>query len=496
MAIDQSTQSTKISIISNKGKVVYTDKNEHKQIISNENWIEHNANEILENFKNLLKNLLNSKKRNFEIKDISYCGITNQRETLVVWNKKTNKPLYNAIVWNDCRTINICKKLKNKYKRADFFKDKNGLLIDSYFSLFKLLWLLENVKKVKECYDKNNLLIGTIDSWLLYNITKEKNHLTDVTNASRTFLMNLESLDWDNNILKEFNLKRNILPGIKSSTSLFGKLNIKGYEHIKITGVMGDQQAASLGMGLCDKKRKEKIKITYGSGIFMIISSGEIKKFKDGFLTTLLYKNQNNKAIYGLEGSIESGGNTLNFLSHNLKIKNLRELDTEKIQKNKLSYDKLIFTPPISNIMSPFWQETSGGSIINMNYNTQIEDIYRSCLECSAFRVNQCLNNFGNLKEDILVDGGMTNNEYLMQFQSNISKKNIKCMDFKDCTLFGVYLASGIFDKDFFDLDCIHNELLSKFKIFSVMDNKKYSDFIEKKYQQFDQAIKSSFINQ
>lgn len=495
LAIDQSTQSTKISIISNKGKQIYSDKKDHKQIIKNKNWIEHNPSEILQNLKTLLKNLINSKK-NFKIKNIKFCGITNQRETLVIWDKRTNQALHNAIVWNDCRTIAICQKLKKKFKRSDHFKKKNGLLIDSYFTCFKLLWLLENDKIVKDCYDKNNLLIGTIDTWILYNFSKEKNHFTDVTNASRTFLMNLETMNWDEDILKAFGIKKNILPSIKSSTGFFGMFDFDGLEHVKITGVMGDQQAASLGIGLCNQKRKEKIKITYGSGVFMIISSGEKMKFKEGFLTTVLYKNKKDKAIYGLEGSIESGGNTLNFITENLQITNLRELDKKLIEKNKLDYSQLIFTPPINNIMSPFWQETSGGSIINMNYNTKVEDIYRSSLECTAFRVNQCLEKIFELKEDILVDGGMTNNKYLMQFQSNLSKKNIKCMDFKDCTLFGVFLAAGNFEETFFDLDVIQNELLSKFVKYSVVDDKKYLEFVEKKYKQFDQAIKSSFINQ
>jgi glycerol kinase len=487
MAIDQSTQTTKIHIISDIGDIVYSDRINHQQLIKNENWIEHDPIEILNNLSLLLDRL---KKDFADFKHIKYCGITNQRETLVVWNKKTNKPLYNCIVWCDCRTTDLCKSLITQFKRSDYFQKKNGLLIDSYFTAFKLLWLLENVTEVKECYDKDELLIGTIDTWLLYNFSQEKNHSTDVTNASRTFLMNLETCDWDDSILKELNIKKNILPLIKKSTDLYGTLNVEGLEEIKITALIGDQQAASLSMGIVNATNSgnfENIKITYGTGCFMIISTDDKIEFKEGFLTTVLYQNINGKTTFGLEGSIESGGNTLLFLQ---KAFNLGPIEKINIKTQEEFNNDLIFTPPMTQIMSPFWKKNKGGALSFLKYNTTQSNIYKASLESIAFRVNQCLRKI-ELKGDLIVDGGLTNNDYLIQIQSNISRTNIKSMDIKDCTLFGAFLAASFYQKDFIDYEVISKNLLSKFKYYTTSKNQKELDHMQMKYENFDVLLRS-----
>ena len=351
IAIDQSTTSTKAKLFSLEEEVLFEYSKPHEQFYPSKNWIEHDPQEIL----------LNTRKSIFMLLSFAYdsklinadstvlLGIANQRETLVVWSRSKGIPLYNAIVWNDSRTEEICSREIEKLKgNLDFFKSKNGLPITTYFSLFKLMWLLENVETVKTAYDNNDLMVGTIDSWLLFNLSVEKNHWTDVTNASRTFLMNLKTLKYDPEILNHFNIHPSILPEIKSNLHNFGTINlpelynsqlnlnselnieekgllarnsdliIKDFPKVcKIVFMIGDQQSAVLGLQIF----QDQMKITYGTGCFLMKNTGNEILIKNGLISTVaLYLGDQEKCFYGIEAAIEVGGSTINYLKDTLGI--------------------------------------------------------------------------------------------------------------------------------------------------------------------------------
>ena len=349
ISIDQGTTSSRAILFNLNGKIETISQFEFKQYFPKNGWVEHNPNEIWLTTLKALKQVI---KKAHKIKGrIISIGITNQRETTILWNKKNGKPIYNAIVWQDRRTKEYCEKLKNE-KFESYFKKKTGLLIDPYFSATKIKWILDNVKISKKLLKSNDLLFGTVDTFLIWKLTKGKQHLTDATNASRTMLFNINNNKWDKEILKKMKIPKSILPAVKNSADNFGKTDKKivGKE-IPISAVLGDQQAAAVGQACFEKG---STKSTYGTGAFVIMNTGAKKvNSKNKLLTTICYR-LNNKNTYALEGSIFIAGAGVQWLRDKIKlIKNAYE--TEKISESKENNNQVYIVPAFSGIGAPYW---------------------------------------------------------------------------------------------------------------------------------------------
>lgn len=489
LTFDNGTSSSKVCIFDSEGNMLAKTTSNHKQITYNKCFYEHDPNEILTNCIQLIKTCVQKLEESNQnaSKRIHSLGITNQRETLVVWNKNTGLPLYNAIVWIDGRTSQICEKLITKYGSRDFFKSKNGLLINTYFSLFKLIWLLENVKEVKTAYDSDELLFGTIDTWLVYNFTIQKHHFTDATNASRTFMYNIFEKKWDLDILKEFSIKASILPTVKYCFDDYGTLFIENLKHVKIACVMGDQQAAAFGIGVT---KKGQSKVTYGTGSFIISHTGTQPILKDGLLTTILCAFPDGVVTYGFEASVESGGSSINFLKDNLNLfKNFDEMDCH-LDEN-CSFDHQVFMLPFfSGVMAPHWEPNCPSIIYGLNFEHKHADFYRACLEGIAYRVTECIELFDDSSDGIIADGGLTNNPYFLNFQTALLKSPFRVSDFPDCTIYGVFLGCLMFEKKSNDHENLA-KLLKNGKHIEKPDGEKLFS-VQKKYLKYKQILKST----
>ena len=359
-AIDQGTTSSRAILFSLSGKNIYSSQKEFKQYFPKDGWVEHNPNEIWNTTKKVLIDVINkSKKLKGKILTI---GITNQRETTILWNKKTGKPVYNAIVWQDRRTAEFCKKFKTN-KKEKFINRRTGLLIDPYFSATKIKWILDNVVTAKRLSRSNNLLFGTIDTFLLWKLTKGKIHATDATNASRTMLFNISRNKWDKDILKILNIPKNILPTVKDSSDDFGATDksITGASY-PINGVIGDQQAATIGQSCFEKG---SVKSTYGTGAFVLMNTGNKKIYsKNKLLTTICYR-LNGKITYALEGSIFIAGAGVQWLRDKIKLIN-NAAETEKIAKSLKSNNGIYLVPAFTGLGAPYWNPNSRGIICGL----------------------------------------------------------------------------------------------------------------------------------
>ena len=417
VAIDQGTTSSRAILFSLSGKPIYTSQKEFTQYFPKDGWVEHNPNEIWSTVRKVLSDVIvKSKKLKGKILSI---GITNQRETTILWNKKTGKPIYNAIVWQDRRTQQYCKKLKKKNYENNFRK-KTGLFIDPYFSATKIKWILENVKDSKKLLKSNNLLFGTVDTFLIWKLTKGKKHLTDASNASRTMLYNINNNKWDKEILKKLNIPENILPKIKNSADNFGFTDKKVVgKEISITAVLGDQQAAAVGQACFEKG---SIKSTYGTGAFIIMNTGSKKIYsKNKLLTTVCYR-LNGKITYALEGSIFIAGAGVQWLRDKVKLIN-NAYETEKIARSKKNNDGVYIVPAFSGMGAPYWRPDARGLITGLTRNSDWKSLVRAVVESVAY---QSYDLFNSMRKDglkpkvVKVDGGMVANNWFSQFLSDI----------------------------------------------------------------------------
>ena len=440
VSIDQGTTSTRSILFDLKGKPVFTSQKEIKQYYPKNGWVEHNPDEIWKTTKKVLRDVLNkNKKLNGKILTI---GITNQRETVVIWDKKTGESIYNAIVWQDRRTENICSNLKKRgYEKI--IKLKTGLLIDPYFSGTKIKWILENVSSAKNLLKKNRLLFGTIDTYLLWKLTNGEIHATDSTNASRTMLFNIKKNCWDNKILEILKIPKKILPIIKNSADDFGNThNSITYISYPINCIIGDQQAAVIGQN-CFKTGS--IKITYGTGAFVIMNTGnKILNSKSRLLTTVCYR-LNNKSTYALEGSIFIAGASIQWLRDKLKILNRVE-QSEKISKNKKSNNDIYFVPAFTGLGAPYWKPKARGVLMGLTRNTGRDEIIRATLESVAYQSSDLLNAMskdGIKPKDLKIDGGMVKNNWFSQFLSNILNLNVLRPKNQETTALGAALVAG-----------------------------------------------------
>ena len=457
VAIDQGTTSTRAILFDVKGNVKFISQFEFKQYFPKNGWVEHNPNEI---WLTTLKALRKVIKKASDLKgNIISLGITNQRETTILWDKKTGKPVYNAIVWQDRRTQTYCEKLKKrKYEKS--FRKKTGLFIDPYFSATKIKWILENVKDSKKLLKSNNLLFGTVDTFLIWKLTKGKKHLTEATNASRTMLFNINNNKWDKEILRKLNIPKNILPEVKNSADDFGITNKKiiGKE-IPISAVLGDQQAAAVGQTCFEKG---SIKSTYGTGAFVIMNTGLKKIYSNNKLLTTICYRLNGKNTYALEGSIFIAGAGVQWLRDKVKLIN-NAYETEKIAKSKKNNDGVYIVPAFSGMGAPYWRPDARGLITGLTRNSDWKNLVRAVVESVAY---QSYDLFNSMRKDglkpriIKVDGGMISNNWFSQFLSDIINLNVIRPKVLETTALGVALFAGYQIGEFNSL----NEIKLKWK--------------------------------
>ena len=441
VAIDQGTTSSRAILFNLIGKPIYSSQKEFKQYFPKDGWVEHKPNEIWNTTKKVLLNVINkSKKLNGKILTI---GITNQRETTILWDKKTGKPIYNAIVWQDRRTAEFCKKFKTKRKEKLIHK-KTGLIIDPYFSSTKIKWILDNVPKAKKLAKNNQLAFGTIDTFLIWKLTGGKVHATDATNACRTMLFNISSNKWDKDILKIFKIPKNILPEVKDSSDDFA-FTLKSITRtsLPINGVVGDQQAATIGQSCFSKG---SVKSTYGTGAFVLMNTGSKKIYsKNKLLTTICYR-INGKITYALEGSIFIAGAGIQWLRDKIKlIKTASE--TEKIVKSIKSNNGIYLVPAFTGLGAPYWNPNVRGLIYGLTRDTSQNEIIRATLESVAYQSFDLFNAMKNdgLKPNLVkVDGGMVSNNWFSQFLSDIINTKVVRPKVQETTALGAAAMAGL----------------------------------------------------
>jgi len=462
-AIDQGTTSARFIVFDRGGRVVVVDQKEHQQIYPKPGWVEHDALQIWERTLEVMNGALD--KGRILPEQIAAIGVTNQRETTVVWDRKTGKPVCNAIVWQDTRTDDLCKKLALKGGQ-DRFRAKTGLPLATYFSGPKIRWILDNVPGASAGANRGDILFGTMDTWLIWNLTGRAAHVTDVTNASRTMLMNLNTLDWDDEILKALGIPRRMLPQIKSSSEIYGtvaaaKTSARARAAIPLQGVpicgdLGDQQAALFGQA-CFKAGEAKN--TYGTGCFMLMNTGEKPvQSKAGLLTTLGYKIGKQKAVYALEGSIAIAGALVQWLRDNLGLIE-KSSEVEALAKTVKDNGGIYFVPAFSGLFAPYWKSDARGAIVGMTRYVNKGHIARAALEATAFQTREVLDamekDSGVKLSSLKVDGGMVFNELLMQFQSDILDAPVVRPKVAETTALGAAYAAGLavgFWKDFNEL--------------------------------------------
>ena len=441
LSIDQGTSSTRAVLYSTKGEIIHIEQEIIKTIFPKNGWVEQDANEIwIKTLKVIKKNISYAKINNLKILSI---GIANQRETIVAWDKTNGKVLYNAIVWQDRRTKNKCDELINNNLSNIIYK-KTGLLIDPYFSATKIHWILQNVEKAKKLSLSGKLAIGTIDSFLLFKITNGKSFFTDATNASRTSLYNIHTNQWYTELLNIYNIPRSILPEVKDNIAEFGLSNLKFLDsQIPINAMIGDQQSAAIGQNCI---RPGDTKATFGTGCFILLNTGNKGlKSKNKLITTIAYKIKNNTS-YALEGSIFNSGSTMNWLKNELKI--IDDINkTESLASSIKDNNGVYFVPAFTGLGAPHWNPDARGTIIGLTGSSGIAEIVRASLEAVAYQscdLFDAMQSDGQVPKIVRVDGGMSKNDWLMQFLANTSEKNIERSYVTETTSQGAAILSAI----------------------------------------------------
>ncbi len=443
-AIDQGTTSTRFMIFDTHGEVVAVEQKEHRQIYPQPGWVEHDPLEIWQRTQEVMRAAV--EKFRIDPGDVSAIGITNQRETTLVWDRKTGKPYGNAIVWQDTRTAGICDELAREGGQ-NRFKAATGLMLSTYFSGPKLRWILDNVPGVRVAANRGEALFGTIDTWLLWNLTGGPDggiHVTDVTNASRTLLMNLHTLDWDADILEIMGIPAAMLPEIRPSSQVYGYTTCV-LPRIPLAGDLGDQQAALFGQ-TCFSPGEAKN--TYGTGCFMLLNTGEKPTPSDsGLLTTLGYKIGTSPAVYCLEGSIAIAGALVQWLRDNLGIIE-KSSDIEPLARTVEDNGGIYFVPAFSGLFAPYWRSDARGALVGMTRFINRGHIARAVLEATAYQVREVLEamekDSGVTLSQLKVDGGMVVNEMLMQFQADILNVSVIRPKVAETTSLGAAYAAGL----------------------------------------------------
>ncbi|WP_207453691.1 glycerol kinase GlpK [Desertivibrio insolitus] len=446
LAIDQGTTSTRAIVFDHAGSIVSVGQKEHEQIFPKAGWVEHDPKEIWDNTREVIGQALS--RADITRHDVAAVGITNQRETTVVWDKNTGEPVYNAIVWQDTRTQAIVERFAAD-GGVERFKSKVGLPLSTYFAGTKIVWILENVDGAREKAEAGDLLFGTTDTWVLWNLTGGTEggvHATDVTNASRTLFMDLETLQWDEEILRVFDVPASMLPEIRSSSEVYGTVESSSLlREVPIAGILGDQQAATFGQAAFDPG---EAKNTYGTGNFLIFNTGEeIVRSENGLLTTLGYKLGDAPAHYALEGSIAVTGSLVQWLRDNLGIINSAP-EIEQLAATVEDNGGAYFVPAFSGLFAPYWRAEARGALVGLTRYVNKGHIARAVLEATAFQTREVLDavnaDSGVPLTELKVDGGMIANNTLMQFQADILGVPVVRPVVAETTALGAAYAAGL----------------------------------------------------
>lgn len=448
IALDQGTTSSRSVLFDQEGIIKGISQQEFRQIFPQSGWVEHDPKEILNTQIGTLHKLIEDYK--VDLSTVAAIGITNQRETTVVWDRKTGEPVYNAIVWQDKRTAPICEDLKARGLEK-YIRENTGLVIDSYFSGTKVKWILDNVPGARERANKGELAFGTIDSWLIFNMTGGKAHVTDYTNASRTLFYNIRDLKWDKKLLDELTIPESMLPEVKPSASHFGEITIHN-KQIPVTGVAGDQQAALFGQACFNPGMAKN---TYGTGCFMLMNTGEkIQLSNNGLVTTIAW-GLDNKVEYALEGSVFIAGAAVQWLRDSLKIID-QSKDSEYFAAKALGSNDVYVVPAFAGLGAPYWDMYARGAIFGLTRDTGKDHIIKATLESLAYQTKDVLNamqeDSGLKLKSLKVDGGACANNILMQFQADILGTDVDRPAVIESTAMGAaYLAAiqiGLWQKE------------------------------------------------
>ena len=486
LSLDQGTTSSRAIVFDKSGSIISLAQKEFTQLFPLPGWVEHDPQEIWSSQISVAAEAIAMAGLNSN--DIAAIGITNQRETTIVWDKKTGSPVYNAIVWQDRRTADFCDQLK-KQNLEHTIREKTGLVIDAYFSATKINWILKNVEGAREKAEKGELAFGTVDAWLIWNLTKGKVHATDITNASRTMLFNINTQKWDDDLLKIFEIPKSMLPEVKQSSEIFGTTSAALFStEIPIGGVAGDQQSALFGQ-MCTSPGM--VKNTYGTGCFMLMNIGDKPIIsKNNLLTTIAWK-LNGHVQYALEGSIFSAGSAVQWLRDELGIiKSSSEVETlaKQVEDNGGVY----FVPAFTGLGAPYWNQHARGILVGITRGSKAAHIARATLESIAYQTMEVLKameaDSGISIKELRVDGGATVNDLLMQFQSDVLNTKVIRPHVTETTAMGAAFLAGLAVGFWKDLD----EITDHWKIEKCFEPKQSNEKMLENTKSWKRAVKAA----
>lgn len=487
LSLDQGTTSSRAVIYNHKGEVCAIAQKEYQQIFPKSNWVEHDPADILSSQLSVATEVIT--KFGIYPAQLAAVGITNQRETTIVWDKNTGKPVYNAIVWQDHRTADYCDKLK-KDGHSAFVKEKTGLEIDAYFSATKIKWILDNVSGARQKAINGDLLFGTVDTWIIWNLSGGETHVTDVTNASRTLLFNIKTLQWDDDLLKMFDIPASMLPIVKMNDEAFAKTSGKVLQtQIPISAVAGDQQAAMFGQ-MCTEKGMAKN--TYGTGCFMMMNTGHEVVYSSHRLLSTIAWNLKGKTTYALEGSVFVGGAVVQWLRDGLELF-AKTKDVERIALQEKDNGGVYFVPAFTGLGAPHWQQNAQGMIYGISRGTTKGHIARAALESIAFQsydvIKAMEKDTGISIQNLRVDGGASANNTLMQFQADILNANVERPKILETTSLGIAYMAGLNVGFWDDIDDIKQQWKLQREFVPTMSKVSRESLTEK----WSKVVKKSF---
>jgi glycerol kinase len=489
-AIDQGTTSTRFIVFDRTGRIVSVAQKEHEQIYPKQGWVEHDPEEIWRRTQEVISEAM--QQRAFRPKDLAAIGITNQRETTILWNRKTNHAVYNAIVWQDTRVEDYVAEF-TRDGGQDRFRAQTGLPLATYFSGLKIRWILNNVKGARELADSGDLLFGNVDSYLVWKLTGGPNggiHVTDVTNASRTQLMDLHTLTWDKALLKIFDIPEAILPKIVSSSEVYGPVKLPSIEGVPVAGILGDQQAALVGQTCFDSGQAKN---TYGTGCFLLMNTGTTPVLSQyGLITTVAFKLGEQSAQYALEGSIAITGALVQWVRDNLGLIQ-KSTDIEVLARTVKDNGGVYFVPAFSGLYAPYWQASARGVIVGLTRYANKGHLARAVLEATAYQTREVLEAMemdSKINLDVLrTDGGMVDNDLLMQFQADILDRQVVRPLIKETTALGSAYAAGLAVGYYKDLE----ELRANWGVDHTWKPQMESATRDRQYKEWKKAVTRSF---
>ncbi len=489
LALDQGTSSSRAIVFDEKGETCAVAQREFRQIFPKSGWVEHDPHEIWSSQASVIAEAIATLDINGL--NIAGIGITNQRETTIVWDSETEEPVYNAIVWQDRRTSDYCDELK-KQGVTDMIRQKTGLIIDAYFSATKIKWILDNVPGARERAEKGKLLFGTVDTWLIWRLTRGEVHVTDVSNASRTMLFNINTLEWDQELLDLFRIPRSMMPEVKSSSEVYGHTKTTIFAHkVPIAGIAGDQQAALFGQ-MCTEPGM--VKNTYGTGCFLLMNSGEKPILsKNNLITTVAWK-IGNRVNYALEGSIFVGGSVVQWLRDGLGVINSSS-EVEELASRVPDTNGVYFVPALTGLGAPWWDQYARGTIVGISRGTTTAHIARAALEGIAFQTMDITNamslDAGVPLKELKVDGGASRNNLLMQFQADILGTRVIRPQVVETTALGAAYLAGLAVGYWSSID----EIRKQWKIDSVFEPSWDADKVQKAQAGWRDAVRRTLSN-